>query len=481
MPKSTLLTEYTKNFKTQTAINSKGIGIECEFPVVDRAGNAISLEIIHQLFDYLEKEGFEIKVDVYTNQPIAATRVNLESALQFDYCEDTITTDLGFSTLEIALAPQPNLWKVQAQLNELLSILLLYFNQHQCRILGYGIQPITPPSKDLLAPQKRYNFKNRVSGNELVPKSVGKDFHLLTVSASNQCHIEVSKEDAIVAFNVLNGLSGLQIALQANSAIWKGAVDANFKAIRELFWDYCFSDRLNQAGIPPKFSSFEDYMENLMHFKAQRVIRDGKPYRINSPNTFGEFYHNIKPTVGESREGECLLIKPAPKDIHLQNGFCYYNARLVSKFGTIENRMACQQPPGESMVTAALTLGILENLKAAQTLMEALYFISPKTLRIEAIKDALAANFAEKSIIPWLYELLVIAEKGLQKRGLGEEIFLAPLFKRLKEQQSPADLAIAIFQKEGIEAFLDKFSFTRAKISNYLRPINSNLEIAEIT
>ena len=199
MPKSALLTEFTQKFKPQTDLPSKGIGIECEFPIVDQVGNAVSLEIIHRLFEYLAKEGFELKVDEYTHQPIAATRVNLSSALCFDYGEDTITTDLGFSTLEIALAPQTNLWKTQAALNELLFLLIPFFDQYQCRILGYGIQPVTPPSKDLLAPHKRYNFINRVSGNTLVPKLAGKDFHLLTVSASNQCHIEVSQEEAIRA------------------------------------------------------------------------------------------------------------------------------------------------------------------------------------------------------------------------------------------------------------------------------------------
>ncbi len=476
MYKNTLLTEFTKKFKSRADSDTKGIGIECELPIVNQEGEAASLRVIYGLFDYLATTGFELKVDKYTQKPIAATRINLESALQFGYGVDTIATDLGFSTLEIALAPQANLCEIQTQLAAIIQLLLPYFERHQCRILGYGIQPITPPSTDLLVPHKRYNFIDRVSGNHFVPASDGKDFHLLTVTASNQCHIDVSLEEAIPAVNVLNGLSGLQIALQANSPIWKGEVDHNYKATRELFWDYCFPDRIHQAGIPAKFNDLAEYVANLMSFKAQRVIRNGKAYRIAVDQTFKDFYQETQPTIGVSREGDCLLLTPQPEDIHLQNGFCYYNARLVSKFGTIENRMCCQQPPGETMVTAALTLGILENLSEAQQLLAALNFITPKDLRMEAIKNGLATKLAGKSIIPWGYQLLAIAEKGLQKRGDGEEIFLAPLFERLEKRQTPADLAIAIFQKEGVEAFLETFSFKTAKLESQAEITDNNYE-----
>ncbi|MEM1119592.1 MAG: hypothetical protein AAGJ18_04045, partial [Bacteroidota bacterium] len=145
-----LLSEFTKNFNPKVALDQRGIGLECEFPIVNHLGQAVSLGIIQQLFNYLESKGFELKVDDFTKQPIAVTRVNVESALFFEYCEDTITTDLGHSTLEIALAPQTDLWKIQEQLNELLLLLLSYFDQHHCRILGYWIQPFTPPSRDLL-------------------------------------------------------------------------------------------------------------------------------------------------------------------------------------------------------------------------------------------------------------------------------------------------------------------------------------------
>lgn len=465
MQTTAILNEYTKNFQRRNGRSGRSIGLECEFPIVDKSGICVDHEIVKGLFGYLEKEGFNLKWDQSGEHLIGAERINKQSLENGTYCKDMITTDLGVGTLEIAMAPQGNLFIVQEQLAYLLDLILTYLDTQDCRLLGYGIQPLTSPSKDLLIPHKRYNFRDRVSGNHFVTKSAGKDFHLLTITASNQCHMEVSLKEMIPAMNVLNGLSGLQIALQANSPIWKGRIGP-YKATRELFWDYCFTDRLNQAGIPPKFENIEQYVENLMHFKAQRVIRDGQPYRIIREQTCKAFLNNKRGTMAEDCFGRQMLIEPQLKDIHIQNGFCYYNARLVSKFGTIENRMACQQPPEETMVTAALTLGILRNLDTAHELMETLHFISPEQLRTYTIKNALKGKLGGRSIIFWLYRLLDIAKKGLQKRELGEEVFLAPLYTRLEKRESPADSAVSLFQKEGMKALLEKLSFKKANLNN---------------
>ena len=70
-----------------------------------------------------------------------------------------------------------------------------------------------------------------------------------------------------------------------------------------------------------------------------------------------------------------------------------------------------------------------------------------------------------------LIRILHIAKQGLQKRGLGEEIFLAPLFKRLKHQQSPADIAITIFKKHGLQGLLKHNSFKKEDFIQSEAPI----------
>jgi len=381
-------------------------------------------------------------------------RTYQESAKTFEYHIDTITTDTSFSILEIALAPQNNLHIIHTQILELFDLLTTFFTTQNCRILGYGIQPLTPPSRKLLMPKERYRFFEKFSTNRMIPKSLGADSDLLNITASNQCHIKINKEEAIDATNVLNALSGLQIALHANSPIWKGEVRDN-KANREIFWDYCFPNRRNQVGIPPKFETIGEYIKYLLQFKPLLVSRSKKFFQILDKKTFGEFLFSKTKTFGRNIDGEKVVIEPKVTDIHDLNNFCWFNARLVPKYGTIESRMCCQQPQGETLTSTALTLGILENLEAAKTLMNQFSWEAWRNLRKAAARKTFDATIENEQIVPLLSLLLDIATDGLKKRNLGEAIFLAPLFERLKLQQSPADVAISIFEKEGIAAFLN--------------------------
>lgn len=456
-----IFSEFTKNFVVNYHRTHRGIGIECEIPVVTILGDAIPLSVIQKMYEFLEKKGFQLKKEEATAQTVAATKVNIESAIHFDFPIDTITTDAGIGILEIALAPQLNLHEVQSQLNKILIILIEYFDTQQCQMLGYGVQPLTPPSRQLLMPKERYLFYEQLSGNQTIPKSRGADAHLLTITASNQCHIDISQQEAIPAINVLNALSGLQIALHANSPIWQGAIDPNYKANREVFWDLCYPERLNQIGIPPKFKSIEDYFQYLLQFKPMLVKRGKQLLQVLGKKTYKNFLLDGQTSIGRTLNGETVVIHPKVKDIHALNSFCYFNARLVPKHGTIESRMCCQQPPKETLTSAALTLGILENLEAAKQLMDKLPWKTWQLLRKATARASFDTPIGEKSILPSLIRIVQIAKQGLQKRRLGEEIFLAPLFKRLKLRQSPADIVITIFKKQGLPALLQHYCFKK--------------------
>ena len=465
-----IFSEFTKNFVVNYHRSHRGIGIECEIPVVTSLGDAIPLSVIQKMYKFLEKRGFQLKKESDSTQTVAATKVNIESAIHFDFPIDTITTDAGIGILEIALAPQLNLHEVQSQLNKILIILIEYFDTQNCQMLGYGIQPLTPPSRKLLMPKERYLFYEQLSGNQTIPKSRGADAHLLTITASNQCHIDISQQEAIPAINVLNALSGLQIALHANSPIWQGAIDPTFKANREIFWDLCYPDRLNQIGIPPKFKSIEDYIQYLLQFKPMLVKRGKQLLKVLGKTTFKKFLLDGTPSIGKTLNGKSVVIHPSVKDIHALNSFCYFNARLVPKHGTIESRMCCQQPPKETLTSAALTLGILENLEAANQLMDKLPWKTWQLLRKDTARTSFETLIGKKSILSALNRIMHIAKKGLQKRKLGEEIFLAPLIKRLKHQQSPADIAITIFKKQGLPALLKHYRFKKEDFAQYEVP-----------
>jgi hypothetical protein len=51
--------------------------------------------------------------------------------------------------------------------------------------------------------------------------------------------------------------------------------------------------------------------------------------------------------------------------------------------------------------------------------------------------------------------MLDLAHRGLTIRGLGEERFLAPLYRRLERQTNPADMAADMLRTEGMEGLLE--------------------------
>lgn len=454
-----IYSEFIQNFHPGSIKGLRGIGIECEIPVVTSKGEVVSLALMQKMYHYLASKGFTLRKDESYGMITAATRLNTESVGEFGYAVDLVTVDAGFSTLELALAPQRNLFAVKRALDDLLGLLVPWFAGQGCKLLGYGIHPVGLPARNLLTPGERYLFTEQFSANRLIPQSQGSDCDLLNITASNQCHLEVGQEDAVDEVNLLNAFSGLSIALHANSPVWKNGLSDDFKANREIFWDYCFPSWPGRTGVPPKFQNLEGYIQHLVSFAPFLIKRGEKYFQIPNFDSFTSFLAAQGPVKGKTLFGGDRWITPELNDLHQHISFFWFNARLVPKHGTVESRMCCQQPPEETLCSTALPLGILENKQAALKLMNRFAWASWQQLREDAARDTFAAQIEGGSILPLLSELLEIANQGLQKRGLGEEKFLAPLYKRLQKRKAPADEVIELFQKSGIEGLLETAAF----------------------
>ncbi|CAM1373490.1 glutamate-cysteine ligase family protein [Tenacibaculum xiamenense] len=454
-----LTTKFKKSFTYKNKHKPRGIGIECEIPIVTIDGNAAPYSIIKNMFFYLEKEGFKLVTDKQGKEVESAIIINNDSFEKFNCFYDSVTTDVGYSIIELVLAPQTDLIKLEHYLSELLNLLKGYFKMHNCLMLGYGIQPLGDPSLSLMMPKERYFFFNKFSSNNIVPENKGSDACLLTITASNQCHVEIEEEKTILAINTLNALSGLQIALCANSPIWLGKVEKGVKANREDLWKHCFPNRKEQIGIPPKFKDEVDYIEYLLNFKPFLIEREGHFYKILNKETYAEYLEGEEPCFVESLNGDIIKIKPEIEDVNQMFSCTWFNTRLVPKHGTIESRMCCQQPPSETLSTTALTLGLIENLEVAKSFERRYPLSFWKELRVNAIKNSMRIFIGRISIVPLIKELLDIAKDGLLKRNMNEERFLTPLYHRLEKRESPADIAIEIFEEQGIDAFLKELSF----------------------
>jgi glutamate--cysteine ligase len=454
-----LIEVFTRNFKKNNKSAARKIGLECEFPLVNRDGKAINYDVLRGMFQHLKSQGFELYKDVVTDETLYATKVFTADQEQFGFNKNVIGTDTGYCTLEVALKPDDNLFAIEQQLNQTMRMLSNYFLQKDCLILGYGIQPVTPPSKHLMANSPRYTLPLRESMNRFIEQRDGVDFHLFTITASNQCHIEISEDEVIRAVNVLNGLSGLQIALTANAPVWRGEVDRQWKAVREIFWDYGFVELWTQIGIPKCFRDIPDYIEYICSFKPRLVMRDEQAIYITDKKTFKDFIDSNEPSVGLLMNGESISIFPDVDDILYHSGFAWFNARISPKYGTIESRISCQQPPKETMVVTALVLGVLENIEEAENLLSRYSWEEWKRFRFDALRHTLQSEISNTKIMPLLEEFTKIAETGLRKRALGEEKFLEPAFRRIADRKAPADHAIYAFQTNKLTDFVELLAF----------------------
>jgi gamma-glutamylcysteine synthetase len=191
------------------------------------------------------------------------------------------------------------------------------------------------------------------------------------------------------------------------------------------------------------------------------VKRDGKPIILDDYDEFADYFQEDRAT-GKTHNGNEVEIEPKKKDIDL-HGTCYwYNARL-SHYYTVENRLNDQQPPGELSCISALTLGLSEALEEAHEEIMAYSWSELRDGREEACKRGLDGETMSFHLHDFAKRLLEIARRGLERRQMGEEVFLEPLFERLEDDRCPADEAEKCFKKEGINGLVKLRSLRNAE------------------
>ena len=302
-------------------------------------------------------------------------------------------------------------------------------------------------------------FFEQDSLNRFIDQRQGVDLHVFATSAASQVHLAVTQSELLDSVNTFNRLGGLFSALTASSPIWAGSVDKDWLDIREIFWDKCWTNRIEQVGIPEDFKTVDDYLNKILSFRPQMVKRDGEFIKITSAKTVGGFVKKASENFGETVNGERVSLDSKLDDVFFHIGFAWWQARLVPGYGTLEVRSVGQQPPGDVLAPAALSLGLLENLSKAKKLANRLSYKEWVALRFDALRHGLKAESGGKSVVGLVGEMIEVSEEGLVTRGLGEEKYLESLKKRLKNKRTPADESIAAFEKGGIESLIELVRF----------------------
>jgi gamma-glutamylcysteine synthetase len=423
------------------------IGAELKFPLVNLDGTAASFDKACALWAYLQSRGWEPVQDKMTGQVVGAMK-------RGQYNDTVAGCETGFCKAEFSLAHVANLFDLQEQIDELRAELESFCERNNVRLLCYGIQPVTPPTKRLMMKKGRTNPWVRTFGsNRHVDEKDGDDVHLFTINASSHVHVSVCPEEAIDTVNVLNGFSGAQIALTANSNIWRGRMDPDYKCVAEKFWDWWMPES-DRVGTPRKpFGDIEDYVHTIASFKPVYVERNGKPIILERYATFEEYY-KLGRAVGRDTQGQEISFVPEESDINLHNSCYWYNAR-ISRYFTVENRVNDQQPPDALICIAAVTLGLVSALSEAKAVLSSYNWEFLRKTREIACRRGLLSGADEIQLVPVALQMWAIAHQGLLRRDLGEERFLEPLERRLRDLECPADQARDLFANGGVDALVE--------------------------
>ena len=336
-------------------------------------------------------------------------------------------TEVGRGTVEVVIGPRASLQELAADLDVALARLIPAARRTGALLLGYGIQPRTPPHAGLLTPKRRY---------AALLGAIGPRWLRFAVTASDQVHVDITRSELIPAFNLFNSLSGALIALSANSSVYGGRV-GRYASGREGLMVATTPEPYRHGAVPRAFADVEEYVRWAAGFRCLCLPGSGEGFRFPRASYLDH-------ARGRPADLEEFLF---------HEHYLWPSARPRARLGTLEVRPACQQPQHDSWAPAALALGLSEMLGEAGALVEDVASGDAwRTLlayRSRAVRDGLAA---EEPTPGFLESVIDVAEQGLKARGHREEDLLSPLRERLAVRSGPADRARALARSGGAVA-----------------------------
>lgn len=394
------------------------VGREAEFPVVDADGESVDVRRLWQTLlanPQLEPE--------YGPGPQRNFITGLKGP---DY---SYALEVGLGTIEVNTRPCADLFEIQQLMAEAVSRLVSAAARAGWRVLGYGIQPVTPPQLRIMSPKQRYLSLFR---------AMGEPWLWYTVTAADQLHVAVSRAEMVQLLNFGNLVTPILIALCANSPIYDGQ-ESPYCSAREGRMAAIRANEHRHGMLVRPMASLVDFIETVSQ-STYLILRAG-----------GDIFPSSIPFTEYLREHGADYAAFLFHEHYIWN-----SARLRAAYGTLEIRPACQQPWAENMVVAALNLGLVEAASAVSALIvEALgedYWEKMRLYHQQVVRYGLDAPQPAPQL---LQRALALAEEALAARGRGEERLLSPLWRRVERRQNPAQRARIVFRQDGIRGLLD--------------------------
>ena len=434
------------------------IGIEIEIPIVNLDKKAVDFDVVHKITDKLQKQYTEFKSDGVDYDGNVFSLKNPKT-------DDIVCYDCSYNNIEFAMGREKDLFTINERFCDYYSFTKECFEEYNHTLTGMGINPYRKYNKHVPIPSERYlmlyhhlkSFKNY--------KNIPFSFHDYPeygmFSSASQVQLDVFKDDLVKTINVFSKIEPIKAILFSNSVLFEE--DEHVTCFRDYFWEY------STHGVNPHnigmydvdlkdITDLQAYLESLNIYS---VMRDGVYIHFPSMNVLD--YFNMDNVTGEAYCGGTFKkvdIEPKLEDIEYLRPFKFINLTFR---GTVEFRSVCTQPIRDSMSVAAFHLGLRDNLDELDELMvndTALYHkgYTAGELRKLLVRDELPTFVDKKEICELSRNVVDLARIGLERRGLGEEIFLKPLYERIKKHTNPGKNIIKALNKNiKIERIIDDY------------------------
>ncbi len=434
------------------------IGVEIEIPIINLDKKAVDFEVVHKITNKFQKQYSDFKAD----------GVDYDGnifALKNPKNEDIVCYDCSYNNIEFAMGREKDLFSIDERFSEYYTFVKESFNEYNHTLTGMGINPYRKYNEYQPIPSERYlmlyhhlkSFKNY----DDVPMHFHQYPEYGMFSSASQVQLDVTKENLVKTINVFSKIEPIKALLFSNSVL----IDENkhVTCFRDPLWEY------STHGVNPHnigmydvdLKDLDDLQSYLESLNIYCVMRDGAYINFPSMNLLD--YFNQEYVCGEiySNGGYRKIdVRPLISDIKYLRPFKFINLTFR---GTIEFRSVCTQPIKDSMSVAAFHLGLkdkLDELDELITMDDVIYHkgYTASELRKLLIQDELPAFVDINGICKLSKDIVDLASLGLKERGIGEEIFLKPLYGRIKNHKNPGKNIITLLNNNAkIEDVIEEY------------------------
>ena len=439
---------YQKYIEPTKNNTHKYIGIEVEMPIVNLDKQAVDFVKIHKLTaKFMEHFQFEVMSRDDDGNVNAAK--NPDNG-------DILSYDCSYNNLELSLGREKTLQALYQRFHDYYVYIQEELKQYNYTLTGMGVNPYRQYNNNVPIPNGRYRMLFHHLSSYPKYQDLPMYFHEYPdyglFSSASQVQLDVDYENLILMIRGFSKVEPIKALLFNNSIMLDEQEE--LACCRDMFWEN------STHGINPhnigmfdcELESVEELQSYIESTSMYCVERDGK-YINFPPIPVMEYFEQESITGEYYADGSYheISFTPEIEDLDYLRTFKFEDLTFR---GTIEFRSVRCQPIKDVMTVSAFHLGLKRRVKELDKLLQEDQVIyhngfSATELRKMFVKRELPAFVDKEDLYGLAKQVVDLAKDGLLERGYGEEVYLEPLYERIRQQSNPAQKMLQHLSENG--------------------------------